>query len=202
VNAAPGPLFTLSADTVLRSLVRSPRGDRLALVGTRASGGAVQNEIWGRFFALDGTPIGADFPIHAAPTGVAVGPDAAFDFSGDLYVAWTEGGSTLRAIGVAADGSLSGSPVTLASGVFLGDGIRTIRLADPNLHDTGRFMNAWADGPAPARTSRRIARRERRRAATACGCSSARSVTTVPPTTTRRRTPAAPIVVRPAAATP
>ena len=41
VNAMPGPLFTLSADTVLRNvLVRSPRGDRLALVGTRASGGS------------------------------------------------------------------------------------------------------------------------------------------------------------------
>ena len=137
--AAP---FTLSADTLLRRLVVSPRGDRFALVGTRPRGSAAPTEIWGRYFDVGGTPLGPDFAVHAASGGAVVDPDAAFDLAGNLYVVWTEGGTAVRTVGVSPAGTPSGAPVTLATGTALGN-VRAIRLADPALHDTGRFMNAW-----------------------------------------------------------
>jgi cysteine-rich repeat protein len=138
-----GALVTLSTETTLRTLAASPRGDRIALVGTRPTDTDSPTEIWARFFTSEGLPLGDDFLVYAALPGDLVAPDAAFDAAGNLYIVWTEGGHALRVVGIADDGTPSGPVATLLDASLLGDDVRTIRLRDPDLHDTGRFMNAW-----------------------------------------------------------
>ena len=127
-------MFQFSPQTLLRRLAVSRDGAMIAMTGVRSSTGSTSaNEVWAGRFATDGTPLAPEFLVHAAPPGVFVMPDVAFDFAGNLYVTWTESANGTHARGFDTADVPLGPAVQLGTEPALE--VHTERLSD------GRFVN-------------------------------------------------------------
>lgn len=144
--AVTPPVTLATSNFKLSSVAASPNGD-LAVVGTLRDQNSELQEIRAFRFDATGAALGPEVVLGAARVGpgapgtMSIAPDAAFDFAGNLYVAWSHHVTSTKGVYARA---LDGNGVPLGPAVQLSNRPSLVSVKVARLPD-GRFVNAWVD---------------------------------------------------------